>query len=136
MDRTRGRTSKALALAAALFLGTAGAAFAATLALNARGLGTGSVTTDCQSSAVTTSWVVEYDPATPGYQITGVTLDGLTAGCLDRSVTVVVADASGAQVATGTGTTPNSGSSATVDFGTPFVLGSPWLSQATVMVYA
>lgn len=130
------RTWKAIAVAVVLFFATAGATFAAVVTLAAGGLGTGSVGTSCQTSAITTTWDLTYDASVPGYTITGVTLNGLQSGCLDRSVRVVVANASGTEITSGTGTTPNSGTTATVTFSSAFTMGSPWLSQVSVMIYA
>jgi hypothetical protein len=135
-DGTPRRGLKGALLALVIFFATAGAAFAAALTVSGGGLGTGSVATSCQTSTITPTWILTYDAATPGYRITGVTLNGLETGCLNRSVRVVVADAAGTQVASGTGTTPESGSTADVVFGTAFTMGSPWLLQTTVMIYA
>lgn len=135
-ESRRRRGVKGALLALLIFFATAGAAFAATLAMSGGGLGTGSVATSCQTSTITPTWILTYDAATPGYRITGVTLSGLESGCLNRSVRVVVADAAGAQVASGTGTTPGSGSTAEVTFAAAFTMGSPWLLQTTVMIYA
>ena len=130
------RNYTAVAVAFGLFVATAGAAFAATLTLGAGFLATGSRSTSCQTSTLTPTWVLTYDAGTPGYRITAVTLQGLSTGCLDRSVKVVVADAAGTQVATGSGTTPGSGTTATVTLTTPLPLSSPWPSQLSVVVYA
>ena len=139
MTRRTDLSWKAITLAILLFVATAGVAFAATLTLTGGHLGTGSVSTNCQSSTLTPSWVFTYNKnlATPGYQITGITLSGLEAGCLDRSVTVVISNvAAGTELTRGTGTTPAEGDSVTVTFATPFTMGTTWLRQITVVVYA
>ncbi|MCU0297405.1 MAG: hypothetical protein MUF33_02655 [Candidatus Nanopelagicales bacterium] len=126
---------KAVVAAAAIFLVTAGAAFASAMALSGGSLVTGSVAASCQSSTITPTWNFAYDQSIPGYEITAVTLDGLQAGCLDRSVKVVLADVNGVQVVAGSGTTPSSGTAATIALDTSFNLTSTWVRQLTVVVY-
>lgn len=121
--------------AAAILVITAGAAFATAFTIAGGSLVTGSATATCQSSTVTPTWEYAYDPSIPGYEITGVTLDGLQGGCLDRSVKVVLADVNGVEVVAGSGLTPNSGTSATVALDTSFNLTSASLRQLTVIVY-
>jgi hypothetical protein len=128
-------SGKALFAGVALFLATAGAAFAAVLGLSGGSMATGSVAASCQSSAITPVWTFAYDQTLPGYEITAVTLDGLQSGCLNRKVKVVLANATGGQVVAGSGTTPGSGTTATITLDTSFNMTSTWLSQLTVVIY-
>jgi len=134
-QRAAAISGKAVAAAVAIFLITAGAAFAAAVATGGGSLATGSVAASCQSSAITPDWTFAYDAGLPGYEITAVTLNGLQAGCLNRSVEVVLANASGGQVVAGSGTTPGTGTTATIALDTSFDMTSTWLSQLTVVIY-
>lgn len=125
----------AATLATAAVAGT-GVAIAAGMNLNGGGMGTGSVTADCQSGAITPSWVFTYDPAIPGYRITGVTLSGINSGCLNKNVKVVLATAAGVSSVVGSGTTPGAGSTATITLTTGHNMTSAWLGQLVVVIYA
>jgi len=124
----------AATLATAAVAGT-GVAIAAGLNTNGGGIGTGSVTADCQTGAITPSWVFTYDSTIPGYRITGVTLTGINSGCLNKNVKVVMATAAGVSSVVGSGTTPGAGSTATITLTTGHNMASTWLGQLVVVVY-
>ncbi len=131
--RTRVRVA-VVAVVVAVFAG--GAVLAANLPDSTGALGTLTATADCQSATLTPTWTFAYDPTLPGYRINAVVLDGLQSGCLDKNVLVVLADASGVSQATGTGTTPASGTTALIAISPGFDLSLTWVSQLTLTVYS
>ena len=110
-------------------------ASAAALPLSAFGLGAGTDDVDCQTSAVTTDWLYNYDDTLPGYRVTAVELDGLDAGCLNKNIEATLADSGGASVTSGSNLTPGSGTSVTVIFTPGFDLSLTWVSDLIVTIY-
>ena len=72
----------------------------------------------------------------PGYRLDSVVLSGLSSGCLNKNVRVVLADSSGTSVATGSGTTPGSGTTATISISPGFDMTSTFPAQLTVAVFS
>lgn len=122
-------------LVVVLLLGV-GVAWAANIGLTQGTLGTGSVAAGCQSATLTPTWTYTYDPTIPGYRITAVTLSGLDSGCLNKNVKVVLANASGVSQVVGSGTTPGSGTTATITLTTGFDMNATWISQLVVVIYS
>lgn len=114
----------------------AGAAFTAAITSNNGELGVASVDANCQSGAITATPGYGYDPTLPGYRLDSVVLSGLSSGCLNKNVRVVLADSSGTSVATGSGTTPGSGTTATISISPGFDMTSTFPAQLTVAVFS
>lgn len=134
------RRRRAIAIASGagvLVLISAGAGIAASLGVPGTDLGISSVDANCQSvttNPITPSFNYEYEPSTPGFVISAVTLSGLQASCLNKDVTIVLADAAGTSIATATGTTPASGTTATIPLTTQYSMASAFPIQLTIAV--
>jgi hypothetical protein len=133
--RRFGRRSAVVAVAVGISL-LCGVAWAAGGPPTAGQLGTSVVDADCQTATIDTDWAFGYDAAIPGYGITGVILDGLDAGCLDKGIRVVLADSSGAEKASGVGLTPSAGTSTLVLLSPGFELSDPWIGQISIVIHS
>lgn len=132
--RTRaGAIGLALGVAA---LAGAGAALAASFGANQGQLGSASLSADCQSTTITPTWAIAYNASIPGYQVMSVELSGLETTCLNKNVKVVLADSSGVSQVVGSGTTPGSGSTASITLASPHSLTSTWPVQLIVIIYS
>jgi hypothetical protein len=86
--------------------------FAATLNVGTNQLSAGNATVaSCQASGTPTgTYTVAYDATLPGYKVSGVTVTGIDAGCVGKTVSVALTGAAGAIVgAQLSGTAPAGG---------------------------
>jgi hypothetical protein len=92
--------------------------FAATLSVSSNALSAGNATLpSCQTGSPTSSYGLAYDStlgSTGGYKVSSVTVSGLSAPCASKTVSVVLTDASNAQLATGSATIPAGGGSVAI----------------------
>jgi hypothetical protein len=104
------KTLFALVLALTIFGAVYG--FAATLNVGTNQLSAGNATVaSCQASGTPTgTYTVAYDSTLPGYKVSGVTVTGIDAGCVGKTVSVALTGAAGAIVgAQLSGTAPAGG---------------------------
>jgi hypothetical protein len=104
------KTLFALVLALTIFGAVYG--FAATLNVGTNQLSAGNATVaSCQASGTPTgTYTVAYDSSIPGYKVSGVTVTGIDAGCVGKTVSVALTGAAGAIVgAQLSGTVPAGG---------------------------
>ena len=79
--------------------------FAATLNVGSTALSAGNATvSSCDSDGVNATYTLAYDSTIPGYKIASVVVNGITAGCAGKSVTVNLTDGSNASLASATKT--------------------------------
>ena len=98
----------ALAGGATVFGGVYG--LAASLNLTSDSLGAGqSVVAACQAGALNATYTSTYSASLPGYNVTTVTLTGLTSTCYSKAYKVTLYGAGGTSLGEATGTTPASG---------------------------
>ncbi len=98
----------ALAGGATVFGGVYG--LAASLNLTSDSLGAGqSVVAACQAGALNATYTSTYSASLPGYNVTTVTLTGLTSTCYSKAYKVTLYGAGGTSLGEATGTTPSSG---------------------------
>lgn len=92
------KTLFALVLALTIFGAVYG--FAATLNVGTNQLSAGNATVaSCQASGTPTgTYSVAYDSTLPGYKVSGVTVTGIDAGCVGKTVSVALTGAAGAIV--------------------------------------
>jgi hypothetical protein len=104
------KTLFALVLALTIFGAVYG--FAATLNVGTNQLSAGNATVaSCQASGTPTgTYTVAYDSTLPGYKVSGVTVTGIDAGCVGKTVSVALTGAAGAIIgAQLSGTAPAGG---------------------------
>ena len=91
---------------------------AAGLNVSSDTLGSGTtVVAACQSGVLTATYATSYDATAAAHKVTGVTWTGLQSGCFSKAYKVSLTGNAGAVLGEVNGTTPASGSSFTVDFG-------------------
>ena len=105
----------ALAGGATVFGGVYG--LAASLSLTSDSLGAGqAVVAACQSTALNATYTSTYSATVPGYQVTTVTLTGLTSTCYSKAYKITLSGASGTSLGEATGTAPASGTTIAATF--------------------
>jgi hypothetical protein len=97
---TRKKTLFALVLALTIFGAVYG--FAATLNVGTNQLSAGNATVaSCQATGTPTgTYSVSYDSTITSYQVSGVTVTGIDAGCTGKTVSVTLTGAAGANLGT------------------------------------
>jgi hypothetical protein len=86
--------------------------FAATLNVGSSTLSAGNATvSSCETSTATGTYAVAYDPAVPGYKVSGVTITGLDAACAGKSVSATLTGSGPSNLGSVTGTVPAGGGS-------------------------
>jgi fibronectin-binding autotransporter adhesin len=105
------KTLFALVLALTIFGAVYG--FAATLNVGTNQLSAGNATVaSCQASGTPTgTYTVAYDSTLAAYKVSGVTVTGIDTGCANKTVSVTMTGAAGANLGTITGTAPVGGGS-------------------------
>jgi fibronectin-binding autotransporter adhesin len=105
------KTIFALVLALTIFGAVYG--FAATLNVGANQLSAGNATVaSCQASGTPTgTYTVAYDSTLAAYKVSGVTVTGIDSGCANKTVSVTMTGAAGANLGTLSGTAPVGGGS-------------------------
>jgi hypothetical protein len=99
--------------------------FAATLNVGANALSAGNAAVaSCQATGTPTgTYALAYDPALPGYKVSGVTVTGMDPLCNGKTVSVTLTGALNASLATGSAVYSSAGSSTTVAI--PSLVGTP-----------
>jgi hypothetical protein len=94
------RTLVAIVLALTIFGAVYG--FAATLNVGTNQLSAGNATVaSCQASGTPTgTYTVGYDPTITSYQVTGITVTNIDAGCATKTVSVTLTGTAGASLGT------------------------------------
>lgn len=111
-----------MAIVIAAIIGGGVYGLAASLNVSSATLGAGSAAVAaCQSGTVNVTYAAAYSSSVPGYQATTVTLNGLdttTAGtnCASKPFKVTLTDGSNLSLGEQTGTTPATGTTASVTF--------------------
>ncbi len=105
------KTVFALILALTIFGAVYG--FAATLNVGTNQLSAGNATVaSCQASGTPTgTYSVAYDSTLAAYKVAGVTVTGIDTNCANKTVSVTLTGAAGANLGTITGTAPVGGGS-------------------------
>lgn len=82
--------------------------------VTAKDLGAGNSTVaSCDTDGVSVSYSTSYDGASGRYEVASVTVDGIADTCDGQTLTVVLADSAGAQLAEGSVTVPVDGAATT-----------------------
>jgi hypothetical protein len=113
------RRGPVLAAVVAFTVFGAVSAFASTLNVGANGLSAGSAPVgSCRQSGtpITASYTAAYDSTVGGYEVTGVTVMGMDPRCDGKTVSVTLAGASNASLASGTATYDSADSNTSVVF--------------------
>ena len=129
------RTAPVLAVAGFVSV-LGGFAWAAQTPNTSAGIASGSVLAECQTTPISTDWEYAYDPSIPGYRISSVELDGLQPGCLSKGLRVAVADSTGAELSAGTGLTPGSGTTVSVQLSPGVDLSAASPDQLGVVIHS
>jgi hypothetical protein len=92
------------ATAAAVVLGGGAYAFAANLTVNTGSLGAGNQTVaSCDADGVKATYTTAWDTGSKRYEITGITVKGIAAGCEGDDIKVTLVDSSGVALTEVTG---------------------------------
>lgn len=105
---------KRIIAAAIAGLFTFGGAYglAASLNLTTEGVGAATnVVAACQAGTLDATYTTSYSASLPGYTVSAVTVDGLTAACYGKAFRVTLSGTGDASLGEVTGTTPTSGTS-------------------------
>jgi hypothetical protein len=98
------RTTLAIVAAVAAFAAVSASA-AGLGGLTSQSLGAETkVIASCDSDGITANYTTAYSVAAKEYQVTGVQLTGIAAGCTGQAVSMTLADAAGASLGGGSGT--------------------------------
>jgi len=124
-----GRRRSLIAVAAALTIFGAVYGFAATLNIGANSLSAGNATVaSCQASGTPTgTYTIAYDPAVPGYKVSGVTVTGLDPACDGKTVAVTLTGTGNASLASGSAVYSAAGSNTQVNVSS--LVGTPTASS-------
>jgi hypothetical protein len=66
----------------------------------------GAVVGSCDTDGVTTAYASSWDPTDERYEVTSVTVAGISDNCDGRTISVSLTDSTGAQIGSGTNTVP------------------------------
>lgn len=91
------RKKSILAIVIGLFVFSSAYAFAATLGVTSNSLGAGNASVTSCAATVTAAYTTAYDSTIPGYRVSGVNLNNLTA-CSGKAITVDLTGASNASL--------------------------------------